>query len=374
MNSTTQDKENDIDRINHAPPGSDNNDDDDVESRKSTTAVVVVPTIENVDIHVGKQSRFLQPTSSPGAQTAATPANTIASSSSSSSIPILARDGLYNEISKQVLRHKLQKLRHLVLNGAINPTYLDSLFPSLLERFHPQHVTYNGGVAQIKEWKISCYLEVMEGGVPCTDPNTGLLNDVFRPLLDVCDDLFLEWYRQQHAGNDTTNHGRTKKKNVCRRLMTFVTRYTPAPGEQALLKHVDGAGKVDGSVVVALPIDRWSAPYEVNSFEGHGGGLTFWDGRERVDVSVEEKEDEEEKNVDIPPSKVAAATTTTTMTNPPRQKRTTTHTVFRPREIHYETRSGDIAFIDRAVWHQADPITKGTRWALVIFYKVQEEE
>ena len=24
----------------------------------------------------------------------------------------------------------------------------------------------------------------------------------------------------------------------------------------------------------------------------------------------------------------------------------------------------------RAVWHQADPITKGTRWALVIFYDV----
>jgi hypothetical protein len=26
----------------------------------------------------------------------------------------------------------------------------------------------------------------------------------------------------------------------------------------------------------------------------------------------------------------------------------------------------------RAVWHQADPITKGTRWALVIFYKVHK--
>jgi hypothetical protein len=26
-----------------------------------------------------------------------------------------------------------------------------------------------------------------------------------------------------------------------------------------------------------------------------------------------------------------------------------------------------------AVWHQADPITKGTRWALVIFYKVDYE-
>lgn len=68
---------------------------------------------------------------------------------------------------------------------------------------------------------------------------------------------------------------------------------------------MDGAGKVDGSIVVALPIDRWSAPEEENSFVGHGGGLTFWDGRD------------------------------------PETKR--------PREIHYETRSGDVAFIDRYV-------------------------
>jgi len=124
-------------------------------------------------------------------------------------------------------------------------------------------------------------------------------------------------------------------------------------------QHVDGAGKVDGSVVVALPIDRWSAPESENAFEG--GGLTFWDGGN---------------------------------------------------EIHYDTRSGDLALIDRyvvshdklsslgfmvdfvfdvrcssyilkitgclrivslfrAVWHQADPITKGKRWALVIFYRVE---
>ena len=57
---------------------------------------------------------------------------------------------------------------------------------------------------------------------------------------------------------------------------------------------MDGAGKVDGSVVVALPIDRWSAPESVNAFEG--GGLTFWDGGS---------------------------------------------------EIHYDTRSGDLALIDR---------------------------
>ena len=65
---------------------------------------------------------------------------------------------------------------------------------------------------------------------------------------------------------------------------------------------MDGAGKVDGSVVVALPIDRWSAPEEINSFVGHGGGLTFWDGK---------------------------------------------HSDGTPVETHYETRSGDLAFIDR---------------------------
>ena len=59
---------------------------------------------------------------------------------------------------------------------------------------------------------------------------------------------------------------------------------------------MDGAGKVDGSVVVALPIDRWSAPESENTFEG--GGLTFWYGRN---------------------------------------------------EIHYDTRSGDLALIDRYV-------------------------
>jgi len=92
---------------------------------------------------------------------------------------------------------------------------------------------------------------------------------------------------------------------------------------------VDGAGKVDGSVVVALPIDRWSASEEVNSFEGHGGGLTFWDGKDSAG---------------------------------------------RHHEIDYATQGGDVSFIDRAVWHQANPIRKGTRWAMVIFYDVGREE
>ena len=77
------------------------------------------------------------------------------------------------------------------------------------------------------------------------------------------------------------------------------------------MKHVDGAGKVDGSVVVALPVDKWSAPEEENSFIGHGGGITFWDGKS----SNHSTSNKENPNT--------------------------------PQEIHYETRSGDIAFIDR---------------------------
>lgn len=218
------------------------------------------------------------------------------------SLPSFVRSGLPVEIAKQVVRQKLAKLRHLVLRQAISSDYLDSLFPRLLQHFDPQTVTYNGGIANITEWKISCYLEVMEGGVPTTEPNVELLQ-LFHPLLDACNDLFLYWFRQKSACNTRNKfNNNTGDNNIqCSRLMTFITRYTPAPGEQALLKvfsriifcvimsshyfeslttqhvicfdlqHVDGSGKVDGSVVVALPIDRWSAPESTNSFVGHGG-------------------------------------------------------------------------------------------------------
>lgn len=211
-------------------------------------------------------------------------------------------------------------MRHLVIEKGIESKYLDHIFPKILDLFDPQKVEYNGGVANVKKWKISCYLEVMEGGIPCTNPKLELLS-LCSPLLNTCNDLFLLWYKQQHACN-----GRNLDGIKVKRIMTFITRYRPQPGEDALLKHVDGAGKVDGSIVVALPIDRWSGAEEEHSFEGHGGGLTVWDGK-----------DENRK----------------------------------PKEINYDTRSGDITFLDRAVWHQANPITKGTRWALVIFYKVR---
>ncbi len=213
------------------------------------------------------------------------------------------------QVARGVLRAKLSKRRHLVLPQTISPHYLDKLMPPIVSSlFQPQTVTYNGGVAKIKNWKISCYLEVMDGGVPCTNPHDGLRRHCWE-LLETCNGLFACWYKQQHSCNDASSAKYRVDENgapVVSRLMTFITRYTPAPEENALLKHVDGAGKVDGSLVVALPIDRWTASEEENSFEGHGGGLTFWDGVKRYENGKKELE-----------------------------------------EILYDTRSGDVAFIDR---------------------------
>lgn len=145
--------------------------------------------------------------------------------------PSFVRKELTKEIVRRVVRQKLRKQRHLVLEKAISADYLDQLFPKLLELFKPQTVIYNGGIAKVPEWKISCYLEVMDGGVPTTEPNIEL-RKLCLPLLDACDGIFLYWYRQQHA----CNRRNQKPVQGCHRLMTFVTRYTPNPGEQALLK------------------------------------------------------------------------------------------------------------------------------------------
>ena len=212
----------------------------------------------------------------------------------------MAKDGIAKEITRGVIRAKLAKMRHLVIQQGIRPAYLDGIMPAIIENFHPQTVTYNGGIAKVKEWKLSCYMEVMEGGVPCADLDLNML-DICLPLLECCDDLFASWYRQQHSCNDaggrrkipvaTKNKGKDVSEGVLvrgeeniangeeqapagpggnnekatqkqkqqqrqstddgikvKRLMTFITRYTAAPNENALLKHVDGAGKVDGSV------------------------------------------------------------------------------------------------------------------------------
>lgn len=146
-------------------------------------------------------------------------------------LPSFVRSDVPKEINRQVLRRKLARQRHCIIEQAIDASYLDELFPVLRKLFHPQTVNYNGGIAGVKEWKISCYLEVMPGGVPTTEPNLELLQ-LFEPLLEACNTMFMHWYRQQHSCNDNTK----KNAKSCKRLMTFVTRYTPKPDEQALLK------------------------------------------------------------------------------------------------------------------------------------------
>ena len=156
--------------------------------------------------------------------------------SSSCTIPVV-RHNVTKEICKGVIRCKLMKRRHLIVKEAINPLYLKELFPTIIQNFQPQHVQYNGGIANITTWKISCYLEVMDHGVPTTQPNLVLLQHCL-PLLNQCNDLFLFWYQQQHNFSIQSQNLKdaTSRTVRCRRLMTFITRYTPAPNEQALLK------------------------------------------------------------------------------------------------------------------------------------------
>jgi len=97
----------------------------------------------------------------------------------------------------------------------------------------------------------------------------------------------------------------------CSVMNAFVTRYTTMQGEEQLEKHIDGAN-VGGTVILALPTDD---PFE-------GGCLRVWDGK---------------------PTK----------------------------ETVYEMKPGDVMFLDNAVWHQAMPISSGTRWALVLFLRLQ---
>merc|ERR1712113_1261573 len=95
-------------------------------------------------------------------------------------------------------------------------------------------------------------------------------------------------------------------------MNAFVTRYRPIQEEDQLKKHIDGSN-VDGSVVLALPTDD---PFE-------GGALHVWDGKPQ-------------------------------------------------REFVYQMRAGDALFLENAVWHQAKPISCGTRWALVLFLRVRK--
>ena len=42
-------------------------------------------------------------------------------------------------------------------------------------------------------------------------------------------------------------------------------------------------------------------------------------------------------------------------------------------EFFYPMKAGDVCFLDRAVWHQAMPVTAGAKWAIIIFLKVHRK-
>jgi len=83
-------------------------------------------------------------------------------------------------------------------------------------------------------------------------------------------------------------------------------------------------------------IDGQLQKEDENSFIGHGGGLTFWDGRKQQQSPPQPQQESQEQ---------------------PQGRRRLLQS--QPQEIHYDTRSIYIAFIDRYVLTQP-PTTKNS--------------
>ena len=231
------------------------------------------------------------------------------------------------------------KKKFRVLEGVLDAELIDSTFRAISTDFEPQTIS----TSVYPKWVISRYMEVsaseqrhktQQGGAEA-DP---VLLEKCLPLLTACDAIFKRCYielkgarRTGHTAAAGTGEGSDAKRTGSggglvaaeedsdggykfSRLQSFVTRYRPLPGEASLPKHVDGIS-IDGSIVVGMPTDK---PFD-------GGGLTVWEGS--------------------PDDPIA------------------TH--------YFPMRPGDVCFLDKLVWHQADPITSGERWAIVIFYRAK---
>ena len=141
------------------------------------------------------------------------------------------------------------------------------------------------------------------------EPDIKMLN-ICREILDECTRLFEIWY----------NSDRKLKYCKAERLHSFVTRYLPIEGQDQLKKHIDGR-HLDGTCILRLPTD---SPCK-------GGEIKVWDRMVRS-------------------GKKGKAL-----------------------EFFYPMKAGDVCFLDRAVWHQAMPVTAGAKWAIIIFLKVHRK-
>ena len=164
-----------------------------------------------------------------------------------------------------------------------------------------------------QRWKISTYMELDNSGHISgkhkVEPDIKMLN-ICREMLDECTRLFEIWY----------NSDRKLKYCKAERLHSFVTRYLPIEGQNQLKKHIDGR-HLDGSCILRLPTD----------FPCKGGEVKVWDRM------------------------VQSGKKGKTM------------------EFFYPMKAGDLCYLDRAVWHQAMPITDGVKWAIIIFFKVHRK-
>ena len=157
-----------------------------------------------------------------------------------------------------------------------------------------------------QNWKISTYMELDNtghiSGKHKVEPDVEMLK-IYREMLDECTRQFEVWY----------NEDRKLKYCKAERLHSFVTRYLPVPGQDQLKKHIDGR-HLDGSCILRLPTNDACV----------GGEVKVWDRM----VSAGKK--------------------------------------LATQEFFYPMGAGDLCMLDRAVWHQALPITAGIKWAIII--------
>eukprot|EP00439_Symbiodinium_sp_Y106_P046675 s181_g5.t4 len=153
---------------------------------------------------------------------------------------------------------------HELKKSAVDPKRLANLFPDIKASYVQQPLDYGRNSRYGDQWRISCYLVVMENWKPKILPHEPMLR-CLGSVMSECVNMFEDWYCQLKGYRLGS-----KKFGV---MNAFVTRYRAVHGEEELQKHIDGAN-VDGSVILALPTDE---PFE-------GGALHVWDGKPKQEL------------------------------------------------------------------------------------------
>lgn len=207
-------------------------------------------------------------------------------------------------------RHRWLPLRHAIVRDGVDPKKLEAAFDDISAAFAPQQVDYSNTAYSKNHWNLSCFMQYTNGVAA-----GGINLAAGAPMLKVCDSILADCDACFLKWYDELHPRAKDATRTLVRMQSFVTRYLPTPDESHLPRHIDGAN-VDGSLVLGLPTYR--------EF-GDSGGLTVWDGEDDSEV------------------------------------------------FKYPVASGEVCLLDSRVWHQSNPITRGERWVIVIFYEVKTE-